>query len=69
MTMKLRLQNLGRALRYLVTHGRLCRHEDMRAWWPCNFGHDEIRICGACDRIEKRQHDELAGTGPGKHQG
>lgn len=58
MSMKLKVQNLGRALRYFVTHGRLCRHEDMGAWWPCNYGADEVRTCSACDRIEKRRANE-----------
>jgi hypothetical protein len=53
-SMKLRIQNLGRALRYFVTHGRFCQHEKMGSWWECNHGLDEVRMCSACDRIEKR---------------
>jgi len=55
MTMKLRLQNFWRAVKFFVTHGRVCRHEDMGAWWPCNMGADEVRMCSACERIEKRR--------------
>jgi hypothetical protein len=50
----LTLENFGRAVRYLLTHGHLCRHPKMGEWWPCNFGADEVRHCGDCGRIEKR---------------
>lgn len=52
--MNLWLANLARAWRYLVLHGHWCRHRRMGAWWPCNFGADEVRMCPACNRIEKR---------------
>lgn len=54
MGIKLRVQNTWRASWYLVTHGRRCRHEKIGAWWPCNYGADEVRMCPTCDLIEKR---------------
>lgn len=52
--MSLWMANAARAVRYLLAHGRWCRHPSMGDWWPCNFGADEARMCPDCDRIEKR---------------
>ena len=37
-----------------------CTHPRMGAWWPCNFGRDEVRTCPDCDRIEKRKPEEAS---------
>jgi hypothetical protein len=52
--MKLWLTNASRAVRYLLRHGHWCTHPGMGAWWPCNFGAEEIRMCPDCDQVEKR---------------
>lgn len=55
MTARLAIENMLRALRYLMTHGHWCHHGNMGDWWPCNFGADEVRMCATCDRVEKRE--------------
>jgi hypothetical protein len=52
--MSLQLTNAASAVRYLLAHGRWCRHPSMGDWVPCNFGADAVRMCPDCDRIEKR---------------